>query len=263
MSLKKACLFVLFLLHSNSTFAKNYKEIKVCSEAGFIPFEMRTASGNWDGYDIALIKEFAKKSSRKVKFIDQKFDGLIPSLIASKSCDIVASAVGISEERKKIVNFSEPTYFSGFDGLIHARSSKMFDSFEKINQKNVRIAVQQGTLSSTYVKNVFKNARISEYETNSGPIQAIISDKADIYIDDSVYLSVAVKRNISKFELLGKEKLPENQEDGMAFLFRKSDTELRNQFNEFFNQIKSNGELDKLQNYYFKEMGWMKNFPEN
>lgn len=254
----KIFLFFLSFFLTNSIFAKSYPLIHVCSEAGFFPFEMRTPTGEWIGYDIALIKNFAADTGRTIKLVDMKFDGLIPSLIANKNCDIVASAVGINAQREKIVLFSEPSYSSAFAGIVRAAEVKKYDRFEKINQKGVNIAVEQGTESAEYVKNKFKNANILMYEDNSVPVNAVIANKADIYIDDAVYLSIAVKRKISALRLIPSIIFPGNVASGMGFAFRRKDKNLRDEFNQYFNKIKKNGKLDELQKFYFQDMDWMK-----
>ncbi len=252
----------LSLFYSAFAFSKIDKHLNVCSEAGFFPFEMRTTTGKWEGYDIAIINEFAKSTGKKINFTDMKFDGLIPSLLSKKGCDIVASAVGINSEREKIVLFSEPTYKSAYAGITRTIDINKFKNFENINQKNIRIAVQLGTEASQYVKKYFTNAEVLTYESNSAPINAVISKKADLYVDDSVFISIAVHRKLSNISLIPPEVFPKNTVSGMGFLFRKSDKKLRDEFNSFFLKIKSNGELSKLQKYYFEDMGWMKNFPE-
>jgi ABC-type amino acid transport substrate-binding protein len=257
-------IFVVFLLSffvSKWAFSKEYAEMQVCSEAGFFPFEMRTQTGKWDGYDIALIQRFAKETGRKITMVDMKFDGLIPALIANKGCDVIVSAVGINEERKKIVLFSYSTYQSAYAGIIRVEDAEKYKTFENMNQTGVNIAVQSGTEASQYVKKNFNKAHILTYDDNSVPINAVITKKADLYIDDSVYSMIAVKRKVGRLALIEPEAFPKNKYGGMGFVFRKSDTHFRDEFDQFFDKIKKNGELKKLQDDYFEKMIWMKDFP--
>jgi len=256
----KKILFALsiFMFISKFAFSQEYKNLKVCSEAGFIPFEMRTATGKWDGYDIALAKIFAKKTGRKIFFVDMKFDGLIPALITNRGCDMIASAVGINKEREKVVLFSQPTYQSAYAGVIRTKDLDTYKTFESMNKSAVRIAVQSGTEASQYVKKNFTRATILTYDDNAIPINAVFTKKADIYIDDSVYSMIAVNRKIGHLALIKPEVFPKNDYGGMAFVFRKTDQHFCDEFNLFFSRIKENGELKKLQTYYFEKMGWMK-----
>ena len=268
MSFKFVVLF-FSLFMTNSLLAKEYPVLRVCSESGFIPFEMRTSSGDWTGYDIDLARKFAANSSRKIELIDMKFENQIPSLLSKKSCDMIASAVGIDAEREKIVLFSSATYESAYAGITRTEDLEKYNNFENINQKNVRIAVEQGTEACQYVQSKFIKAQIISYNNNIDPINAVMTNKVDIYIDDSVFLSVAVKRKAGKlilikpniFPLFRPEVFPENDYSGMGFVFRKSDHNLCAEFNKFFSQLKDNGALAQMQKYYFDDMTWLKDFP--
>lgn len=51
---------------------------------------------------------------RKIVWIDSDFKGLIPALVA-KRADLAMSAIYVTDERRKLVDFSDP-YFAG--GLV-------------------------------------------------------------------------------------------------------------------------------------------------
>lgn len=61
------------------------------------------------GFDIEIILRFAQKIKRPVQFSNINFGSLIASLQAGKS-DIISAAMSITEERQKMVLFSDP-YF--------------------------------------------------------------------------------------------------------------------------------------------------------
>lgn len=234
--------------------------IKVCSEAGYIPFEMKKTTGEWKGYDIELAQKFAQYMHRSIKLVDMKFDGLIPALNGGRDCDIIASAMGVNAEREKAVLFSVPTYKSAFAALIRKKNAEKFKTFDNLNNKETKIASQAGTESDAYVQSDFKTAQKVQFDNNSDPINAIITGRADVYIDDSVYLDIAEARYNDKLLVLPLSILPDNKFGDMAFAFKKDNLALRDAFNSFYKQIEQNGELKKLQAYYFKDMGWMKEF---
>lgn len=64
------------------------------------------------GFDIELSKRFAQKLQRPIEFQSISFGSLIASLQAGKS-DMISSAMSITEERKKMVLFSDP-YFQTY-----------------------------------------------------------------------------------------------------------------------------------------------------
>ncbi len=250
---------LLAFLFVPCAFGLSYPTLNVCSEAGFYPFEMRTSAGHWDGYEIELIKRFAHSTNRKINFVDMKFDGLIPAIVANKGCDVVVSDMGINPQREKIILFSVPTYQSAYAGVVRTEDIKKYTSFAALNKPEVRIAVEQGAEAAQYVKQNFLKATILTFEDNAVPINAVITKRADVYVDDNVYCAIAEKRKISKIAYLKPEVFPNNEYSGTAFVFRKSNAALRDEFNRFFVGIEKSGELKKIQKYYFEGMNWIKN----
>lgn len=73
------------------------------------------------GFDIEIILRFASEVQRPVEFQNISFGSLIASLQAGKS-DIISAAMSITEERQKMVLFSDP-YYETHTVVIKARSN--------------------------------------------------------------------------------------------------------------------------------------------
>ena len=62
----KKCFIFLMFFSSCLLYPKSISDIKkksvltVCSQAGFLPFEMKSVNGKWQGFDIELMKDFSK-----------------------------------------------------------------------------------------------------------------------------------------------------------------------------------------------------------
>src|SRR5664279_5546683 len=87
--------------------------LRVVTDATFPPMEFQK-DGKRTGFDIELTEALAAAMGRKVEWIDIDFKGLIPALV-SKRADLAMSAIYITDERRKVVDFSDP-YFAG--GLV-------------------------------------------------------------------------------------------------------------------------------------------------
>ena len=85
--------------------AKNGKMWVGCS-ATFPPYESRTESG-FTGIDIELCAAIAKKLDKELVMIDCRFD-ILPEALESGRIDMICSAFTISEEREKVMDFSDP-----------------------------------------------------------------------------------------------------------------------------------------------------------
>src|SRR5512140_1739580 len=137
--MKRSVFFVSFLVALSlvlsacgGTSAANHLEaikkagvIKVGTSADYPPFESVDSSGNKIGFDIELMNEVAKRLGVKVEWVDMPFDSLIAAVQEGK-IDASISAFNYSEERDKMIDFSDAYYTSedsftvadGFAGKI-------------------------------------------------------------------------------------------------------------------------------------------------
>ena len=64
------------------------------------------------GFDIDLISRFCEEYGYGLEIASMSFDGIIPA-ISSGKCDLAGNQIGITEERKQSVEFTEPYYNGG------------------------------------------------------------------------------------------------------------------------------------------------------
>ena len=64
-------------------------------------------NGEYVGFDIEMIRNFAQRQQLQVEFVPLEFSALIASL-ASGKVDMIADSLSITEERQKLVDFSNP-----------------------------------------------------------------------------------------------------------------------------------------------------------
>jgi polar amino acid transport system substrate-binding protein len=95
------------------------KTLKVCSDIPYAPMEMEGEGPRglqYTGFDIDLLDAMAATMDSKLEVLDVGFDGILGNL-ASGQCDVVASSVTITDERKAEVDFTEP-YFDADQSLL-------------------------------------------------------------------------------------------------------------------------------------------------
>src|SRR4051794_33185648 len=108
MNLRRCVLLatVSMLLALASVATRAQEALRVVTDATFPPMEF-VKDGKRTGFDIELIEALAAAMGRKVEWIDIDFKGLIPALV-SKRADLAMSAIYITDERRKVVDFSDP-----------------------------------------------------------------------------------------------------------------------------------------------------------
>ncbi|WP_161597578.1 transporter substrate-binding domain-containing protein [Fluviispira multicolorata] len=235
---------------------KKKKELVVCSESGYIPLEMKTASGKWLGFDFEMMSAYAKELDVKLTMADTKWDGIIPSLISSK-CDMIASSMAKTEERERAVAFSEPYYDNKFliAVLDNSENKEKFKNLKSFNLKGIKIAVKTGSAPDLYIKNSgqLKNAEIMRFDADADTVSAVLRSRATAFIYDTPYVKLAALNNPGKLYIIPDAF----NGDQFAVAMRKKDADLLKSFNSFLTDWKKNGGYEKTMKYYFEEREWL------
>src|SRR3954468_8572361 len=102
--------------------------LTVGSDAGYPPQEYIGADGKAVGLDIDIADEIASRMGLKLNVINFKFDDIIPALKAGQF-DTVVSAMTITDERKKVVDFI-PYFDAGQAVLVKKGNPKGIKALE-------------------------------------------------------------------------------------------------------------------------------------
>lgn len=154
------------------------KELLIGTDTSFMPFEFQK-DGSYVGFDVDIWAAAAKIMGVKYKLQPMDFSGLIPAL-QTHNLDGAFAGITIKDERKKVVDFSQPYYESGLSVLVR-NDSKLASS----NQLDtVKIATKQATSSVDYLKAHAAKAEVSSFpnidnaflELQSGRVDAVVFD---------------------------------------------------------------------------------------
>lgn len=148
--------------------------IRVATDATFPPFEF-TKDGKRTGFDIELIETLAKSMGKKVEWTEIDFKGLIPGMV-SKRFDMAASAIYITEDRRKVVDFTDPYYPGGLVMVVKSDNTTILKPEDMIGKK---VAVQVGTKSVGYLKEFFPQVERVEVEKNQEMFNLVEIGRAD------------------------------------------------------------------------------------
>ena len=214
--------------------------LRVATDATFPPMEF-VENGKKTGFDVELVEAVAAKMGKKVEWVDIDFKGLVPGLIA-KRYDMAVSAIYITDERKKVVDFTQPYYAGGLVAMVKDGSSiaKLAD----LNGK--KVSVQVGTKSVSYLTDNYPKVQRVEVEKNQEMFNLVDIGRAD----------AAVTGKPAAFQYVrtrgGMKVLPEQlttEEYGMAI--RKDTPELTAAVNKALEQLKADGGYQAVVNKWF------------
>lgn len=208
------------------------------------PFSYKD-NGKLTGFDIDIIKAIAEEEGFEVDWKEMKFNGIIPAL-QSRQVNGAVGAITIRDDRKEVVDFTDPYFESGL--VLVTKTDSTIESLEDLKGKT--IVAKQG--SSGLEK---ANQLAEEY----GAKVKILEDEATLYIDvqkggsdalvnDFPFVMSKLKLDtIDDLKIVG-ERLT-GEEYGIAIT--KGDTELIETFNKHLHEMKEDGRYDKIYEAYF------------
>lgn len=157
-------------------------QLTVCSDMPYEPFEFQNEDGETEGFDYDVVSAMGEQVGVEVEFVTTPFDGIIAALQAG-NCDMIASAMTITEERAEQVAFTEPYFDADQSLLVLVENEETYATLEDLAGKT--IGVQSGTTGATYAtENLPEGATIKEFSTGAEMFPALVSGEIDAALQD-------------------------------------------------------------------------------
>ncbi|MFM2481719.1 transporter substrate-binding domain-containing protein [Celerinatantimonas sp. YJH-8] len=250
-----ATLTLPFSSHAETSALENIiqsGELKVCFEAGYIPFEMMTKDGRYIGFDIDMTKNMAKAIGVKFVPVNTAWDGIIPALLTGK-CDIIAGGMTITAQRNLKVNFANPYITVGQTILLSPKLKDKVKSYKDLNDSKYTIVTMLGTTGANAVKRLLPKAKIDLFETQGDSVLQLTNGKADAMVYDLPYNSIYTAEHKGNVVHLSK---PFTYEP-LAWAIRPNDPNFLNFLNNYLHQIKGDGTYDRIHTKWFETVTWL------
>ena len=215
--------------------------VPVCSDIPYPPLEdfKGDSKTEFTGFDVDLLTDIAKRAGGKVEFKVTPFDGIIPALNA-KDCDIIASAMTITDERKGQVLFSDPYYDSKQSLVVRKDDADTFKTLPDLKGKV--IGVQSETTGQAYAeKNLPEGATLKALPGSSDLFTALKAKDIDAILQDAPVNAWGVKQNP---EFSYQQEFDTDEQYGFAV--RKDDTETIKWINDGLKAARADGTYQKL-----------------
>jgi cystine transport system substrate-binding protein len=221
---------------------KSSGSLRIGTEGTYSPFTYHDASGALVGFDVEIGRAIADKIGVKAQFLEGKWDGLIAGLDGNRY-DAVINQVGITEERKKKYDFSDP-YIASKAVLIVKADNDTIKGFADLKGKK-----SAQSLTSNFGK-LAKDSG-AELVANDGfdqSIQLVLQGRADATINDSLSFLDFKKQ---KPDAPVKIAATKDDADYSGVIVRKGQADLVTAINKALADIKADGTYEKISQKYF------------
>jgi polar amino acid transport system substrate-binding protein len=226
------------------------RKVTVATENSYPPFgTINPTTNKPEGWNYDAINEICKRLNCVPEFTETSWDGMLAA-IGSGQFDLAADGITITDERKKIVDFSVGYIKVDQVILVRGDESRFKSAEELAADTKLRIGSQAGTTNYEVAVKLVGEKRIQNYDTFSVAVQALIAGDVDAVIMDNVAGQGYVGVNAEKLKILGSSL----KSDELGFVFTKG-SPLKSAFDAAIISMINDGKLDEINAKWFPKQG--------
>lgn len=218
-------------------FAQEGRPLVVAVDTAFVPFEFKQGN-EYVGFDIDLWTALAKQMNVKYKIQPMDFNGIIPGL-QTKNIDAALAGITIRDDRKKVIDFSDPYYASGLSILVAEKNSTITSAKDLAGKT---VAVKTGTATVDFLKKEVPDAELKLFPNIDNAYLELATGRVDAAVHDTpniqYYANTAGK---GRAKVVGSVK----SGDSYAIAFPKGSA-LVPKVNDALKKIKASGEYETI-----------------
>ncbi len=246
-------------------------KLRVCFEAGYLPFEMvGTRSGlreqslrpaderkggqvtKFGGFDIDLAREMARDLGVDFAPVNTRWTSIIPSLTLGR-CDIIISGMSVTEQRRRKVDFSDPYMRVGQTVLVNRKLAGQVSSHSDLNDPAYSVASKPGTTGEDAVRRFMPEASYLPFDSELTAAKAVASGEVDAFVYDRPFNATFIAMHGDEDVAFLDEPFTD---EAIAFAIRKNDPDFLDWLNAFLAKLRSDGRYDKLRSKWFESTDW-------
>ena len=228
------------------------RQVRIGVVDHYPPFSSFSKTGQPKGFEVEIAAALCREMEVDCQFIKQEWRNLIPALLA-RQYDAIFASLSITEERKKLIAFSQ-RYYRTTSSFAVTRASNIRDTSPQA-MKGRLIGVVADTVQADYLASVYKPAGASirlyscvpeqQYDLVRGRIDAILMDK--LAVDDWLHNTqqgscCAPGEEIRDPAVVG---------EGIGIGLRKEDSALKARFDAAIDTLLANGTYQRINDKYF------------
>lgn len=221
--------------------------LTIGSDTTYPPQEFIDSTTNQPaGFDVDLITAIALHMGLKPNIVTTKFD-TIPDDLSARRFDVVISAVSITPDRQKNVDFV-PYLNAGESLLVQKGNPKNIQSTDDLC--GLAVGVQDGTIEQGVLQSSSDNCleqdrpaiNIIALQDQTAVIQLLASNRVLATYQDSPVTDYYAKQNPDKYAVGGSVFAPGPEGSSV----RKNDSSMLNAIQTAYNQLKTAGTYQQL-----------------
>ncbi len=245
--------------------------LRVCFEAGFLPFEMISRRGglrarslpsgderrgaqvtSFVGFDVDVAREMAKALGVDFVPVNTRWSSIIPALVLGR-CDIIISGMTITEERRRRVDFSEPYMMAGQTILLNEELRDAVRSYRDLDDERYTVTSRPGTTGEEAVARLIPRARYQPFGREADAIEAVRQGRVSAFVYDRPFNSVFLAMHGGQGLVFLDDPFTE---EALGWAIRKGDPDFRSWLDDFLRGLRESGRYDEIYQRWFVSTDW-------
>ncbi len=189
-----------------------------------------------DGFEYCMAANMAYRAGLdRVIVVNRSFAQVIAG--QATGFDIALSEITITDERRKVVNFTEP-YFNSDQGILVKTGTKI----DRDSIRKMRLAAEQSTTTLQFIMdNIKPIEHPMVFPSVAGMYAALAAGQVDAVLFDTPNVLTRAKESEGLFKVVGRYDMGER----WGGVLNKDSPNLA-AFNQLIEQFKADGTLDRL-----------------
>ena len=217
-------------------------QLRIGISPDYVPLAYKDPTFGLSGVEVDFANQLGKGLGKTIVFVETPFPDLIQALLEER-IDIVMSGMSITNERAKLVSFTDPYARIGQMALVRAKDRSTFPNVQSFSKLTSKIGFVQMTTGEMAAKAFFPEATLAPQPTVDDGIAALRKGEIQVFIHDAPTVW-RIAGNPNEKELEGLY-WPLTKEP-LAWAVRKDDEPLRFALNRELEQWRLNGSLKQI-----------------
>jgi len=176
----------------NQVFAED-KVYKLATHAAYKPWEFVDDQGNFAGIEIDMVKEVERLEGVKIEVMNMPWDACIASTVQGK-VNGMFGGMSITEERKKVMDYTRPIYRIDFAIVVHEDSD--LNAITALTH-GATTSANAGTTGADWIQENLVDTgfktKLKIFDSYVAALQGVIKGKVDSVFVDSPTAEAYVK----------------------------------------------------------------------
>jgi ABC-type amino acid transport substrate-binding protein len=226
------------------------------------PFGFQREPGMWAGIEAQNASELATLLGVDFDIAEYSYD-VLPEALVTGQVDIVGAELFITDERKRLIDFSTPYYQSG--QLFYVLERSRYQTIEDLDQRDVRFVYGTGTAQLELAEKYVPNAKTSDTPLRNRLLldDVLAAGRADATMSQAAAMRVILDRSTRprlaaiglNGRITGERAPPEDVLDpfDVAFGLPKGDVRWRECIDAWIRDLIDSGRMAKRIDYWLAQ----------